>query len=187
VGVPLPELLLPPHVFSVAERAYRALLADSAVNAQTRNQSLIVSGESGAGKTEACKHVMRFLAVLSQRFVDGASKKRDRIMASIHENVSIERKVLDCNPFLEAFGNAKTSRNDNSSRFGKFLSIQYAGGAICGARIRTFLLEKARVTRTVRRGRGRAVGDPARWGATFFTPLRPLTPQSLPVYAPLRR
>jgi myosin heavy subunit len=61
------------------------------------------------------------------------------------ERIKIEKKVLDCNPFLEAFGNAKTVRNDNSSRFGKFLKIEYDGGRIIGARMRHYLLEKARV------------------------------------------
>lgn len=84
---------------------------------------MIVSGESGAGKTEACKHIMRYLATLSERF---CSVKLRRLSLA-GSTASVEKKVLDCNPFLEAFGNAKTVRNDNSSRFGKFLKIEYDG------------------------------------------------------------
>ena len=126
-----------PHVFSMAEVAYKLMLEET--NPQRRNQSMIVSGESGAGKTENCKHVMRYLATLSARYVERTAGR-----ASLGAQ-SIEKKVLDCNPFLEAFGNAKTVRNDNSSRFGKFLKIEYDGGRILGARIRHYLLEKARV------------------------------------------
>lgn len=124
-----------PHVYTVAERAYRKMLSEP--NPSRRNQSMIVSGESGAGKTEACKHIMRYLASLSQRSNNDSNASEG--------GASIEERVLGCNPFLEAFGNAKTLRNDNSSRFGKFTSIEYAGPAIRGARLRHFLLEKARV------------------------------------------
>jgi myosin heavy subunit len=130
-----------PHVFSKADAAYRSMLEET--NPNKKNQSMIVSGESGAGKTEACKHVMRFLATLSERYCE-RNKLRDS-SGKTEETASIEKKVLDCNPFLEAFGNAKTVRNDNSSRFGKFTKIEYDGGRIIGARIRHYLLEKARV------------------------------------------
>lgn len=154
-----------PHVFSVAEISYRMMLEET--NPSRKNQSMIVSGESGAGKTEACKHVMRYLATLSKRYVEKMammqnSSSSPRAVSSsssssspdssstpstpnYSNDTSIEKKVLDCNPFLEAFGNAKTARNDNSSRFGKFLKIEYSGGRILGARIRHYLLEKARV------------------------------------------
>jgi myosin V len=157
-----------PHVFSVAEISYRMMLEET--NPSRKNQSMIVSGESGAGKTEACKHVMRYLATLSKRYVEKMamaqfSSTSPRVSSisspdspsspmspgfvmndsSVIDKTSIEKKVLDCNPFLEAFGNAKTARNDNSSRFGKFLKIEYTGGRILGARIRHYLLEKARV------------------------------------------
>ena len=156
-----------PHVFSVAEISYRMMLEET--NPSRKNQSMIVSGESGAGKTEACKHVMRYLATLSKRYVEkmamaqsssssssprafGSTISPDSLSSSstpstpsYSNDTSIEKKVLDCNPFLEAFGNAKTARNDNSSRFGKFLKIEYSGGRILGARIRHYLLEKARV------------------------------------------
>jgi len=115
-----------PHVYSVASIAVEKMLGDK------RNQSVIVSGESGAGKTEACKKVMTFLAESSSNGVD-LSKG------------SVEDKVMRCNPFLEAFGNAKTVRNDNSSRFGKFIKIEYAKEKIVGASMCHYLLEKSRV------------------------------------------
>lgn len=131
-----------PHVFAVAHRAYHQMLQET--RPEKKNQSMIISGESGAGKTEAAKQVMKYLAVLSERFCRRATKStRGRGRASMIEN--IEMKVLKCNPFLEGFGNAKTLRNNNSSRFGKFLKIQYAGGAILGAYMEHYLLEKARV------------------------------------------
>jgi len=142
-----------PHVFTVAERAHRALLESvhSSQTGFTRNQALIVSGESGAGKTEACKYIMQYLAHLSHRRTGGkdsgggSTSARD-LLTSPRDELSIERRVLNCNPFLEAFGNAKTLRNDNSSRFGKFLRIEYdEEGRISGARLTHYLLEKARV------------------------------------------
>ncbi len=110
-------------MYSVAEKTYRMMLEET--NPSRKNQSMIVSGESGAGKTEACKHVMRYLATLSERYCN-LYLGRNSLGA---QTVTIEKKVLDCNPFLEAFGNAKTVRNDNSSRFGKFLKIEYDGAS----------------------------------------------------------
>lgn len=118
----------PPHVFAVAEAAYRAM-----VNYDS-NQSVLVSGESGAGKTETTKFVMQYLAALSGG-------------AACASSSSIERQVLESNPLLEAFGNAKTIRNDNSSRFGKFIRIGFdSNGKLITAQIETYLLEKSRVT-----------------------------------------
>jgi len=95
-----------------------------------------VSGESGAGKTETSKHIMQYLAWLGGK-LDASTIEKD---------VNIEQKVLESNPLLEAFGNAKTVRNDNSSRFGKFTEIQFdSKGRISGAAIRTYLLERSRV------------------------------------------
>lgn len=128
-----------PHVYSVGDRAYRQMMSTD--DPRKKNQSLIVSGESGAGKTEACKHIMRYLASLSELHCKQALRRE----SAAAETIKIEKKVLDCNPFLEAFGNAKTVRNDNSSRFGKFLKIEYARGRILGASMRHYLLEKARV------------------------------------------
>ncbi|CAN6453397.1 unnamed protein product [Victoria cruziana] len=116
-----------PHVYAVSETAFDEMMRDDV------NQSIIISGESGAGKTETAKIAMKYLAALG-----GGS--------------GIEYEVLETNPILEAFGNAKTSRNDNSSRFGKLIEIHFSGtGKICGAKIQTFLLEKSRV---VQRAKG---------------------------------
>ena len=113
-----------PHVFAVAEEAYNKM------SREKKNQSIIVSGESGAGKTVSAKYAMRYFAT-----VGGASAE-----------TQIERKVLASNPIMEAFGNAKTIRNDNSSRFGKYIEIDFDHRhCIIGAHMRTYLLEKSRV------------------------------------------
>ncbi|KAL9249460.1 Myosin-15-like protein [Drosera capensis] len=123
-GVPLGELS--PHVFAVADASYRAMISDQ------RSQSILVSGESGAGKTETTKLIMQYLT-----YVGGRAAGDDR---------TVEQQVLESNPLLEAFGNARTVRNDNSSRFGKFAEIQFdKNGRISGAAIRTYLLERSRV------------------------------------------
>jgi len=97
-----------------------------------------VSGESGAGKTETSKLIMSFLAYMGGQQEEGDHMEPDR--------PSLEQQVLESNPLLEAFGNAKTSRNNNSSRFGKFVEIQFdKRGKIVGAAIRTYLLERSRV------------------------------------------
>ncbi|OQR90458.1 myosin-like protein [Achlya hypogyna] len=118
-----------PHVFVTADGAYRALQKDG------KCQSILVSGESGAGKTEASKYIMRYLANISQSGKGAAGG-----------GSSVEQCVLQSNPLLEAFGNAKTIRNDNSSRFGKFIKINYnRNGTISGASTSHFLLEKSRI------------------------------------------
>lgn len=110
-----------PHVYAIADTAIREMIRDEV------NQSIIISGESGAGKTETAKIAMQYLAALG-----GGS--------------GIEYEILKTNPILEAFGNAKTLRNDNSSRFGKLIEIHFSEtGKISGAKIQTFLLEKSRV------------------------------------------
>ncbi|GMY34657.1 myosin-17-like isoform X1 [Fagus crenata] len=117
---------LSPHVFAVADVAYRAMINEG------KSNSILVSGESGAGKTETTKMLMRYLAHLGGR--------------SGVEGRTVEQQVLESNPVLEAFGNAKTVRNNNSSRFGKFVEIQFdKNGRISGAAIRTYLLERSRV------------------------------------------
>lgn len=117
---------LSPHVFAVADSSFRAMVNEG------RSQSILVSGESGAGKTETTKMIMRYLTYVGGR--------------ALGDYRTVERQVLESNPLLEAFGNAKTSRNDNSSRFGKFVEIQFNGtGKISGAAIRTYLLERSRV------------------------------------------
>ena len=132
-----------PHVFAVADKAYRSML--EAARPKDNNQSLIVSGESGAGKTEAAKQVMKYLTALSARFMIQLDKAQGG--SGVVSKNNIEVKVLKSNPFLEAFGNAKTLRNNNSSRFGKFLKIQYLQGGIVGATMEHYLLEKARVVK----------------------------------------
>lgn len=110
-----------PHVYAITDMAIREMVRDEV------NQSIIISGESGAGKTETAKIAMQYLAALG-----GGS--------------GIEDEILKTNPILEAFGNAKTLRNDNSSRFGKLIEIHFSEtGKISGANIQTFLLEKSRV------------------------------------------
>mmetsp|Transcript_20530 Transcript_20530/g.43017 ORF Transcript_20530/g.43017 Transcript_20530/m.43017 type:complete len:1459 (-) Transcript_20530:62-4438(-) len=121
-----------PHVYSVANAAYDLLVNNK------KDQSVIVSGESGAGKTEACKKVMTFLAETSSNI--GSSSSTGTV-------ATVEQRVMDCNPFLEAFGNAKTVRNDNSSRFGKFIKIEYQNKKITGASMCHYLLEKSRVVK----------------------------------------
>ena len=121
------ERQVPPHVFAIAESAYYNM------NAYKENQCVIISGESGAGKTEAAKRLMQYIANVS-----GGSN------SSIQE---IKDMVLATNPLLESFGNAKTLRNNNSSRFGKYLEIHFnAQGEPVGANINNYLLEKTRVT-----------------------------------------
>ncbi|PHT60094.1 Myosin-17, partial [Capsicum baccatum] len=123
-GAPLGELS--PHLFAVADACYRALINEHG------SQSILVSGESGAGKTETTKMLMRYLA-----FMGGRSGTEGR---------TVEQQVLESNPVLEAFGNAKTVKNNNSSRFGKFVEIQFdKHGKISGAAVRTYLLERSRV------------------------------------------
>ncbi|XP_074711955.1 unconventional myosin-Vb [Strix uralensis] len=113
-----------PHIFAVAEEAYKQMARDE------KNQSIIVSGESGAGKTISAKYAMRFLATVG---------------GSLSET-NIEAKVLASSPIMEAIGNAKTTRNDNSSRFGKYIQIGFDKRYhIIGANLRTYLLEKSRV------------------------------------------
>ncbi|ORY05684.1 P-loop containing nucleoside triphosphate hydrolase protein [Clohesyomyces aquaticus] len=120
------RLEVPPHVFAIAESSYYNM------NAYKENQCIIISGESGAGKTEAAKRIMQYIANVS-----GGSN------SSIQE---IKDMVLATNPLLESFGNAKTLRNNNSSRFGKYLEIQFnAQGEPVGANINNYLLEKSRV------------------------------------------
>ncbi|XP_023645044.1 myosin-5 isoform X2 [Capsella rubella] len=117
---------LSPHVFAIGDAAYRAMINEG------KSNSILVSGESGAGKTETTKMLMRYLAFLGGR--------------SGVEGRTVEQQVLESNPVLEAFGNAKTLRNNNSSRFGKFVEIQFdKNGRISGAAIRTYLLERSRV------------------------------------------
>ncbi len=129
-----------PHIFNVAESAYTSMMMTGSVG-HPSNQSIIISGESGAGKTEATKLVMKYLAYVQHR------KNIERGHGSICGS-TLEEKVLSCNPLLESFGNACTLYNDNSSRFGKFIEISFnSPGRISGARIENYLLEKTRIVR----------------------------------------
>ncbi|KAF2355766.1 IQ motif EF-hand binding site [Trinorchestia longiramus] len=115
---------LDPHIFAVAEEAYTKM------ERENRDQSIIVSGESGAGKTVSAKYAMRYFAS-----VGGSS-----------DETQVEKKILASNPIMEAIGNAKTTRNDNSSRFGKYIELDFNSSySIVGASMRTYLLEKSRV------------------------------------------
>ncbi|KAL3634418.1 hypothetical protein CASFOL_021472 [Castilleja foliolosa] len=117
---------LSPHPFAIADSAYRQMINEGI------SQAILVSGESGAGKTESTKMLMQYLAYMGGRIVT--------------EGRTVEQQVLESNPVLEAFGNAKTVRNNNSSRFGKFVELQFnSRGRISGAAIRTYLLERSRV------------------------------------------
>jgi len=117
---------LPPHIYALAEETYRAM------KGELENQCVIISGESGAGKTECAKMIMQYVAAVS-----GTGSGAIEYIKSV---------ILDSNPLLEAFGNAKTLRNNNSSRFGKYFEIKFdTHGEPCGGRITNYLLEKSRV------------------------------------------
>ncbi|XP_025075674.1 myosin heavy chain, muscle isoform X4 [Pogonomyrmex barbatus] len=124
---------VPPHIFAISDGAYVNMLTNS------ENQSMLITGESGAGKTENTKKVIAYFATV------GASTKKEKDDPT-QKKGSLEDQVVQTNPVLEAFGNAKTVRNDNSSRFGKFIRIHFGpSGKLAGADIETYLLEKARV------------------------------------------
>ena len=126
--------VMPPHVYAMADRAYRSMKVDGT------SQSILVSGESGSGKTESCKIVMKYLAMCGAPTTKGDDERRASAQLS-----TLSEKVLECNPVLEAFGNAKTVMNHNSSRFGKFTRIHFdKRNWLVGADIVTYLLERSR-------------------------------------------
>ncbi|XP_069185693.1 myosin heavy chain, muscle isoform X45 [Procambarus clarkii] len=121
---------VPPHIFAISDGAYMDMLQNH------ENQSMLITGESGAGKTENTKKVIAYFAN-----VGASTKKKPE-----EKKQNLEDQIVQTNPVLEAFGNAKTVRNDNSSRFGKFIRIHFGpSGKLSGADIETYLLEKARV------------------------------------------
>ncbi|XP_021933704.1 unconventional myosin-IXa-like isoform X3 [Zootermopsis nevadensis] len=116
---------LPPHIFAVADAAYHCMLKER------RNQCVVISGESGSGKTESTNFLLHHLTALSQKGSYGSG---------------VEQTILSAGPVLEAFGNAKTSHNNNSSRFGKFIQVNYKeNGMVHGAVVQKYLLEKSRI------------------------------------------
>ncbi|XP_039255307.2 unconventional myosin-X-like [Styela clava] len=126
----------PPHVYAIANETYSCMWK------REENQCVLISGESGAGKTEATKLMLRFLSDAS-RIKAHKTESQDN-----GRNTSIEKSILESGPLLEAFGNAKTVYNNNSSRFGKFIQLLFAqNGGIQGGRITDYLLEKHRVVR----------------------------------------
>ncbi|XP_074745692.1 myosin-1B-like [Strix uralensis] len=126
----------PPHIFSISDNAYQFMLTDR------ENQSILITGESGAGKTVNTKRVIQYFATIA---ASGDKKKEEQQAGKMQG--TLEDQIISANPLLEAFGNAKTVRNDNSSRFGKFIRIHFgATGKLASADIETYLLEKSRVT-----------------------------------------
>lgn len=128
-----PGELQHPHIFMIASDAFRG------VQRERRNQSVVISGESGAGKTEATKKCLQF-------FAEAARVLAEQVPGGQVEDLKMHEKLLSANPLLEGFGNAKTVRNDNSSRFGKWMEVHFDRHVqICGCKIVNYLLEKSRV------------------------------------------
>ncbi|XP_044074424.1 unconventional myosin-X isoform X1 [Siniperca chuatsi] len=122
-----------PHIFAIANECYRSLWK------RLQNQCVLISGESGAGKTESTKLILKFLSAMSQHSLEVSSRDRTS---------HVEEALLESSPIMEAFGNAKTVYNNNSSRFGKFVQLHFSQkGNIQGGRIVDYLLEKNRVVR----------------------------------------
>uniref|UniRef100_A0AAR2IWC3 Myosin-9 n=1 Tax=Pygocentrus nattereri TaxID=42514 RepID=A0AAR2IWC3_PYGNA len=136
---------MPPHIYAITDTAYRSMMQDR------EDQSILCTGESGAGKTENTKKVIQYLAHVA------SSSKTKKDPVTVTEGLQggeLERQLLQANPILEAFGNAKTVKNDNSSRFGKFIRINFdVNGYIVGANIETYLLEKSRAIRQAKEER----------------------------------
>uniref|UniRef100_A0A672TCR3 Myosin-9-like n=1 Tax=Sinocyclocheilus grahami TaxID=75366 RepID=A0A672TCR3_SINGR len=134
---------MPPHIYAITDTAYRSMMQDR------EDQSILCTGESGAGKTENTKKVIQYLAFVASSF----KTKKDQspvFLYGFETSLSgeLEKQLLQANPILEAFGNGKTVKNDNSSRFGKFIRINFdVNGYIVGANIETYLLEKSRAIR----------------------------------------
>eukprot|EP00118_Oscarella_pearsei_P003363 m.14044 g.14044 ORF g.14044 m.14044 type:complete len:1988 (+) comp25432_c0_seq1:98-6061(+) len=147
---------MPPHIYAITDTAYRSMMEDR------ENQSILCTGESGAGKTENTKKVIQYLAIVAGTTGKGSPVKptgkaleRKSTSSSLMSKTGmtmhqgeLEQQLLQANPIMESFGNAKTVKNDNSSRFGKFIRVKFdANAQICGASIDTYLLEKSRAVR----------------------------------------
>ncbi|KAJ1996020.1 class II myosin [Coemansia spiralis] len=127
---------VPPHIFAIADAAFHDMLHSK------ENQSILITGESGAGKTENTKKVIQYLTAIASDHKTAATAQ-----TAASGTTSLEQQVLSANPILESFGNAQTIRNNNSSRFGKFIRIEFNfAGQIAGANIEWYLFEKPRVT-----------------------------------------
>ncbi|XP_013864337.1 myosin-9 isoform X1 [Austrofundulus limnaeus] len=134
---------MPPHIYAITDTSYRSMMQDR------EDQSILCTGESGAGKTENTKKVIQYLA-----HVASSHKTKKDQSSMILSHGELEKQLLQANPILEAFGNAKTVKNDNSSRFGKFIRINFdVNGYIVGANIETYLLEKSRAIRQAKEER----------------------------------
>jgi len=128
---------MPPHLFAASDEAYRYMMQDH------EHQSMLITGESGAGKTENTKKVIAYFAIVGKSQAAAAAKKGDE---GGEKKATLEDQIVQTNPVLEAFGNAKTVRNNNSSRFGKFIRIHFdPRGKLAGGDIEHYLLEKSRV------------------------------------------
>ncbi|XP_061584550.1 myosin-10-like [Cololabis saira] len=146
---------MPPHIYAISESAYRCMLQDR------EDQSILCTGESGAGKTENTKKVIQYLAHVASSHkgrkdhnIPPESPKPGKLQSGPLFYGELERQLLQANPILESFGNAKTVKNDNSSRFGKFIRINFdVTGYIVGANIETYLLEKSRAVRQAKEER----------------------------------
>ncbi|XP_007565085.1 myosin-11-like isoform X2 [Poecilia formosa] len=141
---------VPPHIYSITDNAYRNMLQDR------EDQSILCTGESGAGKTENTKKVIQYLAVVASSHKGKKDVNPESVAAAVAKQQQsgslaygeLEKQLLQANPILEAFGNAKTIKNDNSSRFGKFIKLNFdVTGFLVGANIDTYLLEKSRCIR----------------------------------------
>lgn len=141
-----PEQRLAPHVYNIADRSYRQMMRMEGIGGRAhKSQSILISGESGAGKTETTKIVMLYLTTLGSGS-ESAGSTRNVAQGAKEGDISTMEKVLQSNPILEAFGNGKTLRNDNSSRFGKLIELGFSrSGQLMGAKVQTYLLEKVRV------------------------------------------
>jgi len=142
-GMGSTTVTLDPHIYAIADLSYRQMMAPG-----RKSQAILISGESGAGKTESTKIVMLYLTTLGMAANAGGGSGEivEKRKSNGNGELTVMEKVLQSNPILEAFGNARTLRNDNSSRFGKFIELGFSrSGSLLGAKVQTYLLEKVRL------------------------------------------